>query len=813
MTLLVLLLTALLASAIAGLFLARSELDVAAFMTLFLVALFGINARWVFPGGGAIATPAMLIAIAAAWWWWMAKYNPRLGIDRGLNPVRLVLLSYLWFVTLSWGLARLRPLTDLEVNGSNREMIMAIGMTGVALLVTDGPRSINRLEALLRRVVVGGTAFSIIGLLQFVFVDLVALVTFPGLVRNNDAVQAIALRSGLSRAEGTALHSIEFGVVLALILPLALHFARHSADPRTRKWYAFMSAVIAAGIPLSISRSGLLAVAVALVVLSLGWTWRERIIGVFTAAAAMIGVGIVVPGLIGTFRALILGAAEDNSIIARLERIPLVEARFSQAPWFGQGIGTFSPDEDFLLDNEYFGTLLDMGFVGLVVVLAVFGVSILACHQVIRRAHGDKSARQLAHAVMAGIVVMPVAMATFDSFFYRILMGLTFVLVGSAGALWRFEVREARQPRTHRAAERAVVMQVNRPADRGSRLAPTSGRGEGLHESAGSAISDEEPIGSTRAPVPRPRQIVEGQDFEPEVLVVVVTYNSASLVPSFFAALPKALEGIASARVVVVDNASADGTPETVEASAPWATLRQSGHNAGYAAGINIALREFTASRGVLVLNPDAILAAGCVSALAVASQRNGVGLAVPRIVDAHGNLKFSLRREPTLLRAIGETFLGGHRAARSERLGDMIRDHSYYVDGATADWATGAAIFMRREALDDIGFWDESYFLYGEESEYCLRARDAGWQLRWVADAVVRHPGGEMSSSPWLWSILAVNRVRLYRSRHGRIASVAYWLTVFANESVRGLMGRKTNRAAAVALIRGRPDLRERAG
>lgn len=332
------------------------------------------------------------------------------------------------------------------------------------------------------------------------------------------------------------------------------------------------------------------------------------------------------------------------------------------------------------------------------------------------------------------------------------------------------------------------------------------------HEATSRSVSDDGVVGSAAVePVPRPRQVIHRDKVEPDVLVVVVTYNSAAHVPAFFSALPEALKGVGSARVVVVDNASADGTAATVAAFAPWVTLRQSDSNAGYAAGINIGLREFTASRGVLVLNPDAVLAPGSVSALAGAAELEGVGLTVPRIVDLDGNLKYSLRREPTLLRAIGETVLGGHRAARFEQLGDMIRDPSYYVDGATADWATGAAIFIRREALDDIGLWDESYFLYGEETDYCLRARDAGWQMRWVADAVVRHSGGEMSRSPWLWSILAVNRVRLYKTRHGWIASAAYWLTVFLNELSRGLMGRETNRAAAKALVRGRPDLRKK--
>lgn len=420
--------------------LVRSELDVAAFLTLFLVALFGINARWIFPGAGAVGTPAMLLAAAAAWWWWMAKISPRLGVDRGLNPVRLALLFYLWFVTLNWGLTRLRSLTEIEVGGSNRTIITSIAMVGVALVITDGVSSMIRLEKLLRRVVVGGTAFSIVGILQVLGLDLVALVSFPGLVRNTEIAQSLSIRSGLSRAEGTGLHSIEYGVVLALILPFAIHYARHGPDRRTRRLYAFMTVVIAAGIPLSVSRSGLLAVTAALLVLSLAWTWRDRLLGFLSAASFMVVMGILIPGLIGTFRALIFAGSQDRSVAARLRDIPLVEERFSQAPWFGSGVGTFSPDEDFLVDNQYFVTLLESGIVGLIVVLTLFLVAILACLHVVSRSEDDAT-RHLAFALMAGIAVLPVAMATFDAFYFRIFLGVGFLLIGCTGALWRLAGR------------------------------------------------------------------------------------------------------------------------------------------------------------------------------------------------------------------------------------------------------------------------------------------------------------------------------------------------------------------------------------
>lgn len=426
--------------AVTGLVVTRSRWDATTVLTLFLVMLFAVNARWILPGAGAIGTPAMGVAFLAAWWWWMAKVTPGSDIDRGPNPLRIALLGYLWYLALSWAVARLGPLTEIEVNGSNTALLLAIGMTGVALLITDGVGSRARLETLLRRTVFAGAALSLVGMLQFALGwDLVALVSFPGLVLNTDDAQAIAVRSGLSRAEGTALHSIEYGVVLAMLLPVALYFAMRSPDRLTRRRFAIMSTIIAAGIPLSISRSGLLAAAASLLVASIAWTWKERMMGFATAAGGMIAMGIVVPGLIGTFSALIFGASEDTSITARLERIPLVEERFSQAPWLGTGIGTFSPVEDFLLDNQYFGTLLDTGIVGLIFVGALIAVAILCCVRVLRRT-SDNDTRYFTAAIMGGIAVLPISMTTFDAFFYRILMGVAFILIGAAGALWRLNV-------------------------------------------------------------------------------------------------------------------------------------------------------------------------------------------------------------------------------------------------------------------------------------------------------------------------------------------------------------------------------------
>lgn len=290
---------------------------------------------------------------------------------------------------------------------------------------------------------------------------------------------------------------------------------------------------------------------------------------------------------------------------------------------------------------------------------------------------------------------------------------------------------------------------------------------------------------------------------EPDIVVIAVTYNAADIIGQFLEALPAALRGIESTAVTIVDNASVDGTPDLIAQVAPWVHLVRSEQNLGYAGGINLGYQQGLGRLGAYILNPDAVPAPGSVRILLdVAEHHPTVGVVAPMVQNSEGGLKFSLRREPTLLRALGETALGGHRAARFPALGDMIRDPADYYEGATADWATGAAMFLPRRTIDDVGRWDEEFFLYSEETDYALRIRDAGYLLHYTPRAVVLHPGGEMSRSPFLWSLVATSRMRLYRKRHGPVSTAAYWVVLVVNEGVRAAMGRRTNRAAFRALL-----------
>ncbi|WP_042403918.1 glycosyltransferase family 2 protein [Streptacidiphilus carbonis] len=298
---------------------------------------------------------------------------------------------------------------------------------------------------------------------------------------------------------------------------------------------------------------------------------------------------------------------------------------------------------------------------------------------------------------------------------------------------------------------------------------------------------------------------------EPSVAVLVVTWNSAAVLPDFLAALPEAMAGL-DWHLVVADNDSADDTVDLLHRLAPDATVVQTGRNAGYAAGVNAALDAALARDGgtaaALVCNPDIRMRQGCGGQLFDAlgeplPDGATVGIAVPLIHEEDGRtLLLSLHREPSVTRALGEAVIGNRRAGRFPRWSETVSDPAAYTAPTPTDWASGALMLLSRACLDACGHWDESFFLYSEETEYCLRARDLGFATRLQPRATAVHLGGDSQVSPRLWTLLVLNRVRLHRKRHGAVSTAAFRAAVLFRESTRALLGRPTSRAAAAALL-----------
>ena len=286
----------------------------------------------------------------------------------------------------------------------------------------------------------------------------------------------------------------------------------------------------------------------------------------------------------------------------------------------------------------------------------------------------------------------------------------------------------------------------------------------------------------------------------PDLNIIIVTYNSADVIQDLLESLPPAL-GQLTADVVVVDNGSADGTAELLSAREDCRVVRSA--NVGYAGGINRGVQEAQPAEAILILNPDVRLSEGSVEPLLETLRTPGTGLVVPQLRSSEGTIEPSLRRTPTVLRALGLSGTGA--AALSEHV--HASDIQSYAEPHPVDWATGAVVLMSRICFDLLGGWDESFFLYSEETDVCLRARDAGLATRYEPRAVAVHIGGGSGRSDITHTMQVVNRVRLYRRRNRAPASWLYYGVIIAGELSHAVRGRRQSRFAVAALLR--PSLR----
>ena len=295
------------------------------------------------------------------------------------------------------------------------------------------------------------------------------------------------------------------------------------------------------------------------------------------------------------------------------------------------------------------------------------------------------------------------------------------------------------------------------------------------------------------------------EDSGATVGVIVVTFDSEKVLGGLLDSFAAGMQGVRW-RGVVVDNGSTDSTVDLARERGSELHVIETGSNRGFAAAVNRGLAEL-GDEDVLVLNPDARLRPGAVarmrSELAPGPQPDATrtGIVAPRLLDADGRLAPSLRHQPSIGRALAETLLGVRVAGR---LGwaETILDPAAYAAPTVADWASGAALMISREAVDVCGSWDESFFLYSEDTEYALRARDRGFATRLAPAATVVHLGGESRADPRLWALLAINKVALYRRRHGALRGGLFHAAATLRELRFAAAGNRPSRAAARALL-----------
>ncbi|MBI3741598.1 MAG: glycosyltransferase family 2 protein [Chloroflexi bacterium] len=252
---------------------------------------------------------------------------------------------------------------------------------------------------------------------------------------------------------------------------------------------------------------------------------------------------------------------------------------------------------------------------------------------------------------------------------------------------------------------------------------------------------------------------------------------------------------------IVVDNASADDTVAMLRAEFPHARVIANKTNLGFSRANNLAL-AVARGRYFFLLNPDTELRAGALAALIeYADAHSRVGIVGPQLFYGDGTIQSSRRRFPTLATAFLEStqlqqWFPHNRALTRYYMRDTRDDETQSVD-----WINGSAMFVRREVYEQIGGFDENFFMYSEELDWCRRAQSVGWEIIYLPAAQVTHYEGKSSEQAVAQRDIYFHssKIRYFKKYHGAFAAMilrAFLLALFAyqiaEESLKWLVGHK---------------------
>lgn len=294
------------------------------------------------------------------------------------------------------------------------------------------------------------------------------------------------------------------------------------------------------------------------------------------------------------------------------------------------------------------------------------------------------------------------------------------------------------------------------------------------------------------------------------VLIVIVNYRTAKLVVNCLRSLEAEVKTLPGTRVAVVDNNSGDSSLEIIGAAieqegwGDWATLMPSALNGGYAYGNNYAIRPALASDHpptyCWLLNPDTVVRPGALKGLIDFMQTHPkAGICGSSFEEANGEPWPIAFRFPSILSELE----GGIRLGLVTKLLSNWSVVQWMTDQPTpVDWLPGASMMIRREVFESVGLMDEDYFLYFEETDFCLQAKRAGWDCWYVPESRVMHIAGQSTGVtvrtdkpkrlPQYWFD---SRRRYFVKNHGRIYTAItdlVWVLAFVLWRGRRMVQRK---------------------
>jgi GT2 family glycosyltransferase len=245
-----------------------------------------------------------------------------------------------------------------------------------------------------------------------------------------------------------------------------------------------------------------------------------------------------------------------------------------------------------------------------------------------------------------------------------------------------------------------------------------------------------------------PPRIVKGGGKVKEIGICIVTRTSREQALSCLTSIYGETSGL-DVDVVIVDNDSRDGTADDIRLKFPSARLIQNDQNLGFSRAVNQGLKVLNA-RYYLLLNPDAIILDRAIEKLIrFMDETPQAGICIPKVLNSDGTLQYQCRRGEARPWEVFSYFLGLARLFPNDpRFTGYLLNHLDNDKISEVKAVSGSCMMIRREVVEQVGYLDERYFAYQEDTDYCFHARRAGWKVYYAPVAQVTHYGGKGGSS-----------------------------------------------------------------
>lgn len=272
-----------------------------------------------------------------------------------------------------------------------------------------------------------------------------------------------------------------------------------------------------------------------------------------------------------------------------------------------------------------------------------------------------------------------------------------------------------------------------------------------------------------------------------ELSIIIVSYNTSALLRGCLRSIHETISEIAF-EIIVVDNASNDGSQDMVTREFSHVTLIKNASNVGFAAANNQGIRQ---ARGatVLLLNSDTEVRPGALThCMDFLRQYSKAGVVGCKLLNADGSIQVSCESFLTLRYLVFENFFLEKIFPHSSLFSGRSLSYFKYDHVQTVDYVKGAFLLIRRRVIDDIGLLDEKFFFYAEEMDWCYRAWRYGWQVYFTPGAEVLHYGGQSSDpvSPTIFVQLHRARYQFYRKHHSVLSSVVARFVMLGGAALR---------------------------